>query len=282
MVNIGLAPGVQAMLNMPATAPTSGALSDQPLIGGAISPPDDRASPETIDFEAGVALLNGVLLLPPRERAGQLDKARNDLQRFLAEHPQHPWALRANIGLAGVAMEQARRRMADAHSATTPDQKQRLLTEARELYRSAQRIFTSIDAELAEGEKRHDFGDNNVEFIARRDEADRDALITRFAVAKMPYEIAQTFEPGSRENREYLTEAATKLGRYGQTYKPQLAAAYARLDEARCYHELGDEAKALAVRGEAIADPRLAGEKTSVEAPPAPISTKTEGEGKQP
>lgn len=219
-------------------------------------PTTDKAFLETIDFEKGVTSLDVARGLSQEDREKQLDEARNQFEKFLADHPRHPLAASAKAHLAGLLLDRARRKTAEAAGPSqTSDRKRQLREEARTLCTDAQMLFATLDAELAERQKKYRFVDKgNATLIAERDRVRQDAMLTRLALAKMPYEIAQTYEPGSRENRERLFVAAMRLGDYYREFAPRLAAYYARIDEARCYQELGNIPRAHAVLDEVLTE----------------------------
>ena len=68
----------------------------------------------------------------------------------------------------------------------------------------------------------------------------RDSLLQRLAYAKSYYDLAQTYEPGSKENKDMLSTAANELGRYYEKHKRFPVASYGLIEQARCYKELGD------------------------------------------
>ncbi len=217
-------------------------------------PTADKTFLEVIDFETGVTLLGSARLLSRKDREKPLDEARDCFERFLAACPQHRQADCAKTHLADLFVERARLKTAEAAGGVQmPEQKRQLREDARSLCRDAEKLFKAVDADLVEGQKKYKFVDpGDAKRIEERDRVRRDAMLTRLALAKMPYEIAQTYEPGSKENRANLGAAAAGLGEYYRKYSPRLGAYYARIDEARCYQELGNNFKARAVLDEVL------------------------------
>ena len=225
-----------------------------PLPDDAKSPPPEKPPAETINFDSGVTLFEEALLLPPGDRAAQLLRAGNCFRKFLALHPDHPSAIRANTYLANLLIEQGRIKMAEADRPTrTSPPKEQLLREARGLYLDAQKILGRLSADLAEKQRPSESADpGDAKLIAEREQTEREALVTEIVLSKLEYEMAQTYEPGSKENQERLEAAANLLDGYYRKYAPRPIALYARIDQARCCRELGQPARALALLQEVL------------------------------
>jgi cellulose synthase operon protein C len=216
------------------------------------SPLADKAFRETIDYEMGVTLLEGSRFLPPAEREGELEKARVWFQKFLVDHSQHPLATSANRRLADVLIERGaiKKELAAQPDILSTERKQ-LLEEARALFEEAQKSLTIVDAQLNRTQKA--FGNldpSDAAAIAERNRVRSEIILTRFALAKMLYEIAHTFDPDSQQCKESLLAAAVKYNEYYWKYERWLGSYAFRIEEARCYKELGDYAKALSILDE--------------------------------
>lgn len=111
-------------------------------------PADLRA---VLDYEAGITLMTGSRASPLtalREQA--LEDARGRFEKFLAEHPDHDLALLAGSQLANVLVERGRIRADRADSASIlPEQKEKLLAEARGFYTQAHTAFAQARDRLA-------------------------------------------------------------------------------------------------------------------------------------
>ncbi len=211
------------------------------------SPLADPAFLEAIDYETGVTLLAGSRLLPPKEREKQLEQARACFQKFMTEHPQHPMVAAVNNQLANLLVDCGRVKMDQAEQPNrSPDQKKQLRNDARALFQEAQKTLTQIEAKLHDEHQQYKTVDpNDVKRIAERNQVRTNIMQTRLALATMVYEIAQTYDQGSKENKETLQAAAVKFGEYYKKYSRWVGGFYARIDEARCYKDLGDYDKAM-------------------------------------
>jgi cellulose synthase operon protein C len=216
------------------------------------SPLADKAFRETIDYEVGLTLLEGSRLLPIAEREKELDKARRFLRQFLLEHPQHPLETSANRHLAHVLIERGeiKKELAGQSDRTAMERKS-LVEETRSLFDEARKSLLAVDAQLNRMQKA--FGKLDPSDVAGNAERNRvrsEIILTRFALAKMLYEIARTYEPGSKEFKETLSEAASMFGECYWKYERWMGSYAFRLEEARCCTELGDYAKALSILDE--------------------------------
>jgi tetratricopeptide (TPR) repeat protein len=216
------------------------------------SPLADKAFRETIDYEVGVTLLEASRLLPTAEREKELDKARRFLRKFLLEHPQHPLETAANRQLAHVLIERGNiKKELTGQPDRTSTERQSLVHEARSLFEEARKSLSVVDAQLNRTQKAFGKLDpSDMAGSAERNRVRSEIILTRFALAKMLYEIAHTYNPDSKEFQETLSEAASMFGQCYWKYERWMGSYAFRLEEARCYKELGDCAKALAILDE--------------------------------
>jgi hypothetical protein len=212
---------------------------------------------ETIDFQRALTLIEA------RQQgaiAGQesLDRAQAALEQFLRAHPDHAMLTAAKIELAAVLLERARWKSSQASEAShAPDDKARLLTEARNLCLASQQGFTAVERELAAAASRFPkaVGREDPRQQEARDALRRQLLRIRLSLAAGLYDLAGTYAPRSVESQKFLTEAAGKYAAMYEKYQPRLAAYYARLGEARCYRALGDAQKALDALNDCLQQP---------------------------
>jgi cellulose synthase operon protein C len=216
------------------------------------SPRASEAFRQTIDYEIGVTLFDGSRQLPPAERERELDKARGYLQKFLIENSQHPLATSANRYLAYVLIDRGEIKMEVARQPDlAPAERKQMLEDARALFEEAQKSLAVVDVQLNKTQK--SFGKVDPSDVATNAERNRvrtEIILTRFALAKMVYEMAHTYEPDSKECKDLLTAAAAKFGDYYWKYEKWLGGYRFRLEEARCYMELGNYDKAVAILDE--------------------------------
>jgi len=238
------------------------------------SPLADKEFQQTIDYEAGTTLIQAAQKgrsIAAREK--QLSQADELLKRFLQQHAEHPRAAGARTQLANVLMVRGRIKVEQTESATKTDaEKQVLFAQARELFGQAEatykELYEALKAAHAKFPKLIDR--NDTEQLKAREQVRRELLGARLELARVPYEIAQTYPAGSKERKANLTEAAKRFADYYADYASFAAGLYARMWEGRCYKELGQTDKAFEAFEELLAQPddppayRLAKNKTLV------------------
>ncbi len=163
--------------------------------------------------------------------------------------------VRANAAYSPVLIGRAQNCMARAAEPNAdPAQKQRLAEEARKLLGEARKnlahsgeltraILKALPPVIAAEE---------TERIERRNEMRSLLLQADLTTGMIAVEMAKTFPDGSEEARRHLTEAAELFGTLREKYGTRLAGQYAGLQKARCYHQLGDDERALAICAELL------------------------------
>ena len=216
------------------------------------SPLADKAFLATIDYEIGVTLLDESRTLPLVERESELEKARVCFQKFLTDQPRHPLVTSANRHLANLLVERGRLNEERARqSGKTSEEREQLLEQARGLFQDAQKAFAVVDVQLNKTNRAFGKVDpSDTAAIQRRNQVRSEIIVTRLALAKMLYEIAFTYQPDSNRRKVALEEAAAKYDEYYGKYEQWLGGCAFRIEEARCYKELGDYAKATSILDE--------------------------------
>jgi tetratricopeptide (TPR) repeat protein len=214
---------------------------------------------EVLDYEAGVTLVatSRTGTVPARE--GQLDQAENRLNQFIKDHPDHDLSAAANTQLANVMVERGRLKSELASgSSKTPEQKKALREAARAHYQEAEKVFASAEEhyyERAKELKELDDPSKVSNLEEARQEAYADLVQARLFLAGVIYEIGKTYDPGSKEFKEKLTEAAERYSDLYEKYGTLLGGLYARMWEGRAYKELGETDKAINVFKEMLTLP---------------------------
>ena len=219
------------------------------------SPLADKAFLDVIDFEIGVTLLESARLLPLVDREKRLNESRNAFQKFITEHPQHWLTIESSAHLGNLLVDRGQVKMELASRfQRTPEQKKQLATEARALYQEAEQLFKIIDNDLAEKRKEYKAVEATDEKrLSERSQLRTDTMQVQLAMASIVYEIAKTYDRDSKEYKESLQAAATKYDEYYKKYARWVGGFYARIDEARCYQDMGDYGRAVSVLSEVMA-----------------------------
>lgn len=207
---------------------------------------------EKLDYEIGLTLIgNSKTAGSVPKREAMLDQARDRFQKFIKEHPKHPLAGSAGSQCANVMVERGRLKAETAAKAnTSPEEKKKLIEQARGLYLEAKKVFETTEkfwheeAKQYEGKKLDPRKDATE--IERRDQARRELVEARLFLGQVMYEIGKTYEPKAKEFATWLTNSAKKYNELYTKYDKLVAGQYARLWEGRIYNELGQPDKAIA------------------------------------
>lgn len=207
---------------------------------------------ETIDYEAGKALIaEAKKVRAAQTRVRLQEDAKQRLQRFLEEHPEHPSAADAHAELGQLALEAGKLQLAEAEEASTDAEKQRLREEARAHIAQAKMHFdTFLEMARARAEEfRNKVVDpQNRLAAAERQEAYNNYVRARLLSVGVTYRQAHTYPPDSSERNELLEEADKQYGEIFETYGDEyLAGPYARLYQGITRKDRGmlDEAAAI-------------------------------------
>lgn len=207
-----------------------------------------------IPYQRGVTLIQAAQQVRDlRARETLLNSARENLNRFLQEQPEHPKRSSARHTFGIVLREWARMKVEQA--SRTDDAA--LRKEAAGLYDEAYKVFdgavTELKTELqALQEQPKGMGD----------EPDRDQLrLLRFAYLDSMLRRAETFEDkaqtepaGSGEQKKLLDEAVRLYGEMYAKYSGYPLGMQARLNEARILVKAGELDKALKFTQEDVVD----------------------------
>jgi len=223
------------------------------------SPLVDKEFRTAIDYEVGVTLIaasrTGRLASIRQE---QLDQAHTSLQNFLRDNPEHPLAAGANTKLADLLVERGRIKAEQAAKPGRPtNEKEQLMEEARALYQEARQVLDGLEVKFLDAHREFPkvIDPKDTERIEAREQVRRDLLQARLALATVVYEIAQTYDPGSKGNEDNLSDAAEKYNELYTKYGTRLGGLYARMWEGRCYKELNDPKKAFAAFDDLLSQP---------------------------
>jgi tetratricopeptide (TPR) repeat protein len=208
-----------------------------------LAPKDFRA---TIDYERGVTLTESGKTLPLVDREKRLNEARVAFEQFIAKHPHHWLVIESEVYLANLLIERGRLQMALASRfRRTPEEKSHLVTEARAMFQDSQKMFGILYADLSEKLRGfHGIDETNEYLVEQRNRIRTDVMQAGLALASTVYEIAKTYDPGTDDHKKNLQSAAEKFEEYNKKYAKWVGGYYAKVNEARCYQDLGDYSKA--------------------------------------
>lgn len=215
-----------------------------------------------IPYEEGMTLLEASKAEHDLVARGKyLEKARQKLEKFIAEHAEHALAASAGTQLGGILIERGRILLVQSKSPSKAAKKDELVAEARKLFQQAQGVFEEAEKKFAERSKSFPkfIDPKDVERIEARDRTRSDLIQARLFSAAVIFEIAKTYPEGSAEANQNLQVAADKYEKVYEQFRRRFAGIYARLKQGNCYQEMGDAKRALGYYGEVQVQPDEAG-----------------------
>ncbi len=223
------------------------------------SPLADEEFKQVIDYEAGVTLINAAMTgRAVAVRETQLEQARTHLDRFVKEHPGHPFIFSARSQLANLLVQRGRIEREKADEAEDdPAVRKQHAEAARKLLDEAEIVFQEQESQAIEEHERFPkfIPQEETKQIEERDQVRRDILEARMALAGVKYELALTYPEDSADYKKIMTEAAERYGKIYELYSTRLVGLYARMWEGRCYKELGDHKRAFEAFEELLEQP---------------------------
>ncbi len=213
-----------------------------------------RCPPEleaTIDYQAGITLILESRLagqISVRER--RLDEARDHLERFLEQHPEHAEADAARTQLANVLVQRGRLRMeARDRPGRSEEERERLAAEARASFEKAREAFQVLEARFVSVLRSLPelIGPRETALLETRKRGQEGLLDARVSLGEVALEIALTYPEGSEDRRTALRAAAEAYHEAYRRYGQMVGGLYARLQEGRCYRKLGERERAIEI-----------------------------------
>ncbi|MBX3440972.1 MAG: hypothetical protein KF774_01105 [Planctomyces sp.] len=205
---------------------------------------------EKIAYErAQVLLASASALVSLDERRAQLDRAEQELTRFVTASPQHPLAARAKSDRAGILIGRAQVDLWQAADAADEQKKNELRTRGRDLLGQARGILTqAIEQHRADWRTYPtSIPESDVARRRARDAALDRLMQSQLAAAEVQYWEARSYAEGSPQRTAALEKAVEAFEDVAQQYSQSLAGMYAKVWQGKCYEELGDVRRALGV-----------------------------------
>lgn len=214
---------------------------------------------DVLDLERGVTLQQqGAASRVEDEREKALTDAATALKSFLAQHAQHPQAAMANSLLGELLFNRSESLIWKTLEQESAEARAPLQAEARGLIDQARGIFqTAHDQYKAQYEKFPKFIDESKdeELLLQRQEAENRFLRALLNLARCTYERGQTFDKGSEERKQTLTQAAKEFEDIHTSRRTNSVGLYARLMEGKCFQEQDDIGRALGIYNEILGHP---------------------------
>lgn len=227
---------------------------------------DDR---QALDYQAAVTLVEGAKLnTDPQKRLEQLERAREKFTAFVSAQPNHPSAGAAGLQLGNVLSERAKAVLDKSRRPSAAADKDKLLSQARELFAEAQKVFAGAEQKFqAEFDAaKNSAGNKDDAAVEARREARLDLMQAQLYSAHALADLARTHPADSEPFKKQLAQAAEKYGQVYEKYRRLNGGLYARMWQGRCFQDLGNSKQALAYYQEILALPDDAPESRSLKA----------------
>lgn len=211
---------------------------------------------EVIPFEKALTLMGDAQRRAQNatEQHRLYDQARSYLEEFVKASPNHPAAEKANTELANVFAGKGKVEVMQSKAAADAGLKADFQKRARAHFAEARQAFQAIRDRQKEAYESFDkfIPTTQPEKYEARERSYRNYIEAQLNLAVLTYEESQTYDKGTRENKELLTDAAQAFDDLHVRYRRQIAGLYARMWHARCFEEQGDAVKALAMYNELL------------------------------
>ncbi len=205
---------------------------------------------EIVDLLVGQSLLGGSeALLDLTERDEQLQKARGHFEKFLSQHSQHARAAEAQMSLAQILVARGRVAVLQADNPSNQAQRGEFQQQARGLFDQAKKSFAEARDRFEAAFK--SFPPFIPDTEKRQREAKSDANINvmqaKLNLGLVEYEVAQTYDRGSSEEKNTLKQAIDLFEIVRTQYSSLLGGQYAFLWQGKCFEEMAELGKAEGV-----------------------------------
>jgi tetratricopeptide (TPR) repeat protein len=220
------------------------------------SPLAPAAMKSSIEYERGRTLVMAAGVERDLARREQmLNQAQRSLDQFLSASPHHRLAHSTRNYLGNLLMVRGNMKVEEAERRGNTN----LLSEAREVYDEAHKVFTNtrdeLRARLQEINSKAYDPQTQREEIEIREQIRSDFLQSQLLGAMVLEARADTVEKDSDEYRELLEQAESEYRGIEEKYRQWMAGLYAKLYRGRCLQNLGKYPEALGLYRELLEEP---------------------------
>jgi hypothetical protein len=179
-------------------------------------------------------------------KAKLYDAAGEKLKRYLSSAPQPQLAALARGRLATIEVERARS-LAALALAAQKDERDEKLADARRAFEQARHHLTQAEKEFVSvlNSMPKLFSSDEQDIKQQKSELSADLAEVQLTAASIDYELAMSYERGSKEAKRYLHFAAERFGKIYEDYRTRGTGLFAHLWEGKCYQALGDRKRAM-------------------------------------
>lgn len=210
----------------------------------------EKSPAVTPEFRSAIMYEQGLTLMAVSrsetdfaKRQARLDEAQKKFEEFVVAQKNHDLGPRAKTELANVLVERGRVKVAEANRSKDVSLKPALMKEAKTFFEAALKQFTDSEEEIRkklESLPKVLDPEKDAKRIAYRDELRGDYVKVQMVQSVILYETADT-ALDKKEKDELLKRAADAYGEVYKKYRRRLAGLYARLQQGRCYEQMGGE-----------------------------------------
>lgn len=201
-----------------------------------------------------------------------LDEAEKYLEKFLAEHPDHPEVGTALLASGEFSLDRAQQRIGQAMAMADKRAREAALVEARDMlqkarvpltdaFRRYQARFKSLPPPQAPQSTNRQELQAYERAVAAREEVELGLVESQYKVAMVDYYLAQTYDdPKSETRRAILGQAAKEFDIIYQAYRGFEAGVLAHTWHGKAVEDLGDQQLALDIYDEVLTNSPEPGE----------------------
>lgn len=189
-------------------------------------------------------------------RTAKLTEARQLLDGFIQNNPQHAELSQAELWLGMLLIAQGKGEMAVAMAQTDAAQQAALVEQTRNTYREAEKKFsTAIDRYQARYEAIPAYVPPGSAEHRIKEALKGNLVQVKMYQAGVIEELAATYSEGNATGRELYQSAADRYEAIYRDYRLLIAGLMARLKQGQCYRNLGDTKRALGLYSDLLDQP---------------------------
>lgn len=187
-------------------------------------------------------------------RNDKLNVAEVELNKFISGNADHPKFGQASTQLGTIQMERARGLIWESRSPANESKKAEFQEQARADLVKAKDTFQKAHDRYETEYKSYPvfIPPDEKELLAKRKAAETAYMQAQLYLAQARYEEGQTYDIGSPERSEILTDASKQFEKIHEKYRSIVAGLFARMWQGKCFEEQNEIGKALGIYNELL------------------------------
>lgn len=187
-------------------------------------------------------------------RNDKLNIAEVELNKFISGNPDHPKFGQASTQLGTIQLERARGLIWEARSPANEAKKGEFQEKARaDIVKAKDTFQKAHDRYEAEYKAFKVYiAPDEKELLAKRSAVEKAYMQAQLYLAQARYEEGQTYDAGSTERSEILTDASKQFETIHEKYRSIVAGLFARMWQGKCFEEQNEIGKALGIYNELL------------------------------